>query len=152
MAKVEAKGKPEDEAAGVQEEEEEEQAVEAEDLGEVSGGSIQFREKAPAEAPGSGGPAAGRTIWKGYDINEIPESFRPPADSKGKHSYTIRLDEAQICLGVLVRNKAIWVKKPEGCKGQYSFSQYDRLGDCFDECIKDCRKFLSDRPAARKLD
>ena len=46
---------------------------------------------------------------------------------RGKHSYTLRLDDEQICLDILIRNRAIWVKKPEGCKGQYSFRQYDSI-------------------------
>ena len=97
------------------------------------------------------GAAAART-WNGYDISEIPESFLPPPEAKGKHSYTLRLDDEQICLDILIRNRAIWVKKPEGCKGQYSFRQYDSISSCFAECLKDCRKFLKDQTTALLLE
>ena len=97
------------------------------------------------------GAAAART-WNGYDISEIPESFLPPPEAKGKHSYTLRLDDEQICLDILIRNRAIWVKKPEGCKGQYSFRQYDSISSCFAECLKDCRKLLKDQTTALVLE
>ena len=80
-----------------------------------------------SEAPELPGGKSGEAIeaaaarWNGYDISEIPESFLPPPEAKSKHSYTLRLDDEQICLDILIRNRAIWVKKPEGCKGQYSF-------------------------------
>lgn len=151
----EAEEEAEVEAACEEEEEDGEESKAAEAPAAMPDPDAAESSEAP-ELPGgkSGeaiGAAAART-WNGYDISEIPESFLPPPEAKGKHSYTLRLDDEQICLDILIRNRAIWVKKPEGCKGQYSFRQYDSISSCFAECLKDCRKFLKDETTALLLE
>ena len=86
-------------------------------LAEASFEAGSTKEVGPGSAP----------KWNGYDLSALPIDVRPSVDSKGKHSFTVKREEGKISVDILLRPGAFWVKKPEQCKGQYSWARYSSV-------------------------
>ena len=101
-------------------------------LAEASFEAGSTKEVGPGSAP----------KWHGYDLSALPIDVRPSVDSKGKHSFTVKREEGKISVDILLRQGAFWVKKPEQCKGQYSWARYSSVHEAWDALLHDCRACL----------
>ena len=67
--------------------------------------------------------------WKGCAM--------PPSDAPGNHSYSVKVlsnTGLQWSIDVL-RHEAFYIKKPEQCKGHYSWKKWGSISACWSACM-----------------
>ena len=109
--------------------------------------AIPGKKLAPCSSPAETSSASKQISFRVHDITGLcVEAQPPPEGCKGQHSYTVKLDDGAISKQGLFR-----VKKPEKCRGQFSWSLYDAIADAWYACVGACRDHLTkQKPKAAK--
>ena len=112
-------------------------------------GPVEGRAAEPIPAETSS--ASKKILFGVHDITGLPVEAQPPEGCKGQHSYTVKLDDGAISIDVLCRSNGFFVKKPEKCRAQFSWSLYDKPADAWYACVGACRDHLAkQKPKAAK--
>ena len=107
--------------------------------------------RAAEPIPAETSSASKKILFGVHDITGLPVEAQPPEGCKGQHSYTVKLDDGAISIDVLCRSKGFFVKKPEKCRAQFSWSLYDKPADAWYACVGACRDHLAkQKPKAAK--
>lgn len=67
-------------------------------------------------------------------MEEMPLDAMPPDDAPGNHSYSVKVlsnTGLQLSVDALLRHEAFYIKKPEQCKGQYSWKKWGSISECW---------------------
>ena len=99
--------------------------------------------RAAEPIPAETSSASKKILLGVHDITGLPVEAQPPEGCKRQHSYTVKLDDGAISIDVLCRSKGFFVKKPEKCRVQFSWSLYDKPADAWYACVGACEADLN---------
>ncbi|CAJ1397113.1 unnamed protein product [Effrenium voratum] len=88
--------------------------------------------------------------WNGYPLAGMPQEALPPSGCSGLHSYTVKalILGTSVSIDVLMRGKAFYIKRPEICKGQHSWSKHSSITECWVQCLEKIKDTLRDEKDA----
>ena len=90
--------------------------------------------------------ASGPGFWNGYPLAGMPQEALPPPGCSGLHSYTVKalILGTSGSIDVLMRGKALYIKRPEICKGQHRWSKHSSITECWVQCLEKIKDTLRD--------
>ena len=88
--------------------------------------------------------------WNGYPLAGMPQEALPPPGCSGLRSYTVKalILGTSVSIDVLMRGKAFYIKRPEICKGQHSWSKHSSITECWVQCLEKIKDTLRDEKDA----